>query len=51
MTFREILKIYSKVTGREGVYFDVCNEQYEERWGISGNEFTRQVEFGEVVLG
>jgi len=49
MTFGEILQVWSEVTGREAVYFEVSKKQYEELWGIIGNELARKLEFGEVV--
>ncbi|KAI8937499.1 hypothetical protein NX059_005217 [Plenodomus lindquistii] len=49
ITFGEILKIWSEVSGKDSLYVEVSKQSFEDLWGIGGNEFGRQLHFGEVV--
>lgn len=49
LTFGEMMKQWSEVTGRPGVYFQVPKSQYDEMWGIPGSELSDQLVFGELV--
>lgn len=50
LTFGEMLKIWSEVTGRQGVYMQTSVEGYVEAWGIGGQELVDQLVFGEVAV-
>ncbi|ORY04863.1 hypothetical protein BCR34DRAFT_591066 [Clohesyomyces aquaticus] len=49
LSFAEMLKIWSEVTGRPAVYVECSFEAYEELWGIGGKEIGVQFKYGEVV--
>ena len=46
-TFEEILRVWSKVTGKEAEYIDVPFDTYVKLWGPAGEEMARQYKFGE----
>ena len=47
LTFEEILKVWSRVTGKEAEYIDVPFETYVKLWGPAGEEMGTQYKFGE----
>ncbi|KAF2471148.1 NAD(P)-binding protein [Lindgomyces ingoldianus] len=49
LSFGEMMKIWSEVTGRPGVYVQCSKEAYEEIWGLPGNEMAMQLKFGEEI--
>lgn len=48
LSFGEILRIWSEVTGRPSVYLEVGGKEYEEIWGVLGKELLDQLKFGEL---
>ena len=49
LSFGDILKVWSEVTGRQGVYVECSVEDFEKLWGVLGNELASQLKFGELV--
>ncbi|KAF5007495.1 hypothetical protein FDECE_6183 [Fusarium decemcellulare] len=49
LTYAEMVKIWSKVTGKRVVYLEVTPEEYEEFWGLVGNEFSLQLKFNSFI--
>ena len=49
LSFGEMLKIWSEVSGRRGVYVQASAKKFEEIWGVAGAELADQLVFGEVV--
>jgi uncharacterized protein YbjT (DUF2867 family) len=49
LTFGEILKIWTEVSGKECLLIEISKESFGELWGVSGAEFAAQLHFGEVV--
>lgn len=48
-TFEQILKSWSKVTGKPAVFVGCSVEHYGDIWGVGGIEFAQQLKFGEQV--
>lgn len=46
LSFDEILKVWSKVTGKEAVYVEIAFEAFNRLWGPYGEEMGRQFKFG-----
>lgn len=49
LTFGEILKAWSEVTGRPSTYIHIGGKEFEEIWGVPGKELLDQLSFGEVA--
>lgn len=49
LSFGEILKVWSEVTGRPAEYIETTKESYAQLWGPPGKEFVDQLTFGEAV--
>jgi hypothetical protein len=49
LSLEDILKVWSEVTGKQGVYVECSQEDYEKIWGVLGSEMASQLKFGEVV--
>jgi len=46
MSFEDIVKVWSEVTGKQGVYVECSFKDFEKMWGVPGNEMASQFEFG-----
>jgi isopenicillin N synthase-like dioxygenase len=49
LSFGEMLKIWSEVTGRQSVYIQATRQDYENLFWHAGKDLALQLEFGEVV--
>ncbi|KAF2640724.1 NAD(P)-binding protein [Massarina eburnea CBS 473.64] len=49
LTFGEMMKIWSEVTGRQGEFLQSSVEDFSRIWGIGGEEMASQLVFGEAV--
>ena len=48
LTFEEVLKVWSEVTGKDAVYVNVEPEAFNKLWGPAGVEMTMQYQSGEL---
>ncbi|KAF1961297.1 NAD(P)-binding protein [Byssothecium circinans] len=49
LTYGEMLKIWSEVSGRQGVFVQISVEDFARIWGVWGEEIGSQFVFGEQV--
>jgi hypothetical protein len=49
ISFGEVLRLWSEVTGRATVYIHAGAKEFEELWGVMGKEIADQLRFGEMV--
>ncbi|OSS47190.1 hypothetical protein B5807_09880 [Epicoccum nigrum] len=47
-TFKQMIDVWSKVTGRKGVFLETTIDAWTELWGLAGNELGLQFKFGEM---
>jgi hypothetical protein len=48
MSFEDMLKVWSEVTGRQSVYMECSLDDYIKLWGVGGAEFGVQLKFGDA---
>ncbi|KAF2183958.1 NAD(P)-binding protein [Zopfia rhizophila CBS 207.26] len=49
LTFGEMMEMWSEVTGRQGIFVECSQEDFEKIWGPAGNEMAMQFKFGELL--
>lgn len=49
ISFEDILKVWSEVTGKQVVYVECSEKDYVKIWGVLGEELVAQLKFGETV--
>lgn len=49
VTLGDMLNIWSEVTGRQGIYIQCSRKDYENLWGVAGDEITDQWDWAQIV--
>ena len=51
LSFGEMLKIWSEVSGKDAEFIQCTAEEFTRLWGAAGDEMAQQLRFGEGVEG